>query len=65
MTAITHEERRAAPIDWDDIVGFQEKLNAATDEGKLEILANLLSNQGRSFESPPLAQRVIQNTNVG
>ena len=54
MMKMIPEERRA---DWaapQDGVRFQEKLNAATDDGRYKILGQLLADEFRKFKKDPL-----------
>ena len=47
---MTREERHADLIATQNIAGFQERINAETDEGKYRVLARLLANEFRKLE---------------
>jgi len=59
MMKMTQEERRAewaAPL---DVVRFQEKLNAETDDGRYKILKQLLADEFGKFKKDPLLWSIM------
>jgi hypothetical protein len=53
MMKTTQEEQRADGAATQDILRFQKKLNAETDDGRHKILAQLLADEFRKFKKDP------------
>jgi len=50
MMKTIQEEQQAGRAAIQDIFRFQEKLNAETDDGRYQILAQLLADEFREFK---------------
>jgi hypothetical protein len=56
MLEMTREERNADRIVKQSIDGFQARFNAQTDDGKYNVLAQLLANEFRTLEKMMVLQ---------
>jgi hypothetical protein len=54
MMKMPQDKLRTDWVDTQNIVRFQERLNAATEDGRYKILAQLLTDEFRKFKKEPL-----------
>ena len=55
MMRVPQDKLRTDREDAQNIVRFQERLNAATEDGKYKILTQLLAEEFRKFTKDPLS----------